>query len=275
MKTLQLIAAIIVLAFTATPALAEEAAAPEQQFNWQYNGDFTLSDHATVKVDGKHAIVTGDEAKKLLKTISDDNDVEGVEGIYVGEGQSFVVFESVKEGFVRFNDWDKIDAAEMLKGIQENVDANNAKHPDLPPLVITGWLKEPTLNKETNEVTWAIGATQNDKPLINTTTIVFGRHGYEKLTLVADSQADEPLLADAKQAFTFTEGSRYSDFKDGDKVAAYGAGALVATVAGAKVAAKLGLLAIALGFLKKAGFLVLLVPAFFRKLFKKKAPDVQ
>ena len=63
----------------------------------------------------------------------------------------------------------------------------------------------------------------------------------------------------------------YGDHADGDKIAAYGMAGMIAAGAGAKVAAKIGLLAIAAAFLKKAWILVFVVfggaISFVKKLF--------
>ena len=66
----------------------------------------------------------------------------------------------------------------------------------------------------------------------------------------------------------FNEGSRYADFNpDIDEVAAYGLGALVA----GKVAAKVGLFAMALLVLKKFWFVFLIAIGAVFKSFKRKS----
>jgi len=66
---------------------------------------------------------------------------------------------------------------------------------------------------------------------------------------------------------TFNSGFRYEEFDpDIDEVAAYGLGALIA----GKVAAKTGLIAAAIVFLKKFWFVFLLIPAALYRLFRGK-----
>lgn len=76
----------------------------------------------------------------------------------------------------------------------------------------------------------------------------------------------------------FDKGVAYTDYVEGDKIAAYGMAGMIAAGAGAKVAAKVGLLALALAFFKKAGFLVVVALAgalrFAKGLFKRnKTPN--
>ena len=65
----------------------------------------------------------------------------------------------------------------------------------------------------------------------------------------------------------------YGDYAKGDKIAAYGMAGMIAAGAGAKIAAKIGLLAIAVAFFKKAAILVLVVAGgvarFAKGLFRR------
>lgn len=81
----------------------------------------------------------------------------------------------------------------------------------------------------------------------------------------------EAAVPDVLSMVSFTEGNRYSDFNPSiDKVAAIGIGGLIA----GKLAAKAGVLALALVFLKKAGVLLLLPLVWLGKLFKgRRKPD--
>jgi uncharacterized membrane-anchored protein len=92
---------------------------------------------------------------------------------------------------------------------------------------------------------------------------VLARDGFERLIWVGAKKdaGENDLLKVAQASFAFPMGSRYGDFQAGDKVAEYGIAGLVASVLGAKVAAKLGLFALIAVFAKKIGVFVL-VPLF-------------
>jgi hypothetical protein len=67
----------------------------------------------------------------------------------------------------------------------------------------------------------------------------FGGHGYEEMTLVQESTdftADQAHAVATRiaDAYEFGSGSRYADFRDGDKVAAISAGGLIAAALGVK-----------------------------------------
>jgi uncharacterized membrane-anchored protein len=90
-----------------------------------------------------------------------------------------------------------------------------------------------------------------------------GRAGLNQL---AEINAVIPSVINTVQ---FDPKKRYSDYVDGDKMAAYGLAGMIAAGAGVKIAAKLGLLALGLGLLKnvdlailalKKGLIVFIVP---------------
>ena len=66
--------------------------------------------------------------------------------------------------------------------------------------------------------------------------------------------------------FIYSSGAQYTDYKSGDKVAAYGVGALVAGSLGIKGLAKTGALAVLAAFAKKLWFIILLPFIFLFRL---------
>jgi uncharacterized membrane-anchored protein len=117
---------------------------------------------------------------------------------------------------------------------------------------------------------WAIKLRDHENnPIVNFTTRILGRSGYMSATLVSDPvnlDRDIKSFKVALQDFDYINGERYAEFRDGDKIAAYGLGALVVGGAAAAVASKGGfkfLGALALAALAGIG-------AFFKKLFGRK-----
>ena len=143
---------------------------------------------------------------------------------------------------------------------------------------IIGWIQQPTLDRTTNTVYWAVAAREGDNNIVNSRALRLGRNGFELLTWVGDGNAYQPVGGDLDvmlRAFSFDPGSRYADFTSGDKVAAYTIAGLVATLAGAKlvkVAAAGGLLLL----LKKFGIFIFValagLLAKFKNLFRRKKP---
>jgi uncharacterized membrane-anchored protein len=83
----------------------------------------------------------------------------------------------------------------------------------------------------------------------------------------------EGVIPSVTKLVQFDKGMAYTDYVEGDKIAAYGMAGMIAAGAGAKIAAKVGLLAFALAFFKKAGVLVFIVFAaalrFAKGLFSR------
>ena len=107
--------------------------------------------------------------------------------------------------------------------------------------------------------TFSVTATDGDAtPLtgsatltVNVTTKILGRSGYTTAILVSNPETLDKDLIDFKIAlknFDYVSGEKYSEWKQGDHVAAYGLGALVLGGAAA-VASKKGFFAVILGFI--------------------------
>jgi len=182
---------------------------------------------------------------------------------------------------VKFDDWSDVDAAALLDGMKEGTEEDNKereKH-NVSPLTILGWRQTPTLDPGTKIVSWAINLRDGDTDTVNASVLIFSRYGHEPLVWAGDAKDDPNVFLNRMRAvYDFDAGARYGDFQPNDKVAEYGIATLVAGLVGAKVAAKFGLLALALVFLKKAWIIVLValsgVGAFIKRLFRKRSPAV-
>jgi uncharacterized membrane-anchored protein len=78
--------------------------------------------------------------------------------------------------------------------------------------------------------------------VVNYNTRILGRRGVTSVTVVADPEGLDEAVRDFKtviQNFSYVNGERYDEYKQGDKVAEYGLAALVAGGAAA-VAVKSG-----------------------------------
>jgi len=186
-----------------------------------------------------------------------------------------VTIEYEEDGYVSDEDANDIDYSDMLSQMKE--DTNNASEARVEQgydaISLVGWAAKPYYDQTTHKLHWAKEIKFGNQSLntLNYNIRVLGRKGVLVLNFIAGidqlgliNNQIETVLNIAE----FDEGQRYADFNpDIDKVAAYGIGALIA----GKVAAKLGLLATVLIFLKKFWILALLgVGGFFKNLFGKK-----
>ena len=105
--------------------------------------------------------------------------------------------------------------------------------------------------------------------------MILGREGYTDITFLFRENIAHLMPSEIDKVvknFIYSTGAQYSDYKSGDKVAAYGVGALVAGSLGIKGLAKTGALAVLAAFAKKLWFIILFPLIFlFRKLSPKKA----
>jgi len=179
-------------------------------------------------------------------------------------------------GYVK--DDEKIDADAILKTIRDSDAAGNEerKRLGLPPLYTEGWYILPHYDTQTKRLEWGIKLRSEGKINLNYTIRLLGRTGVMNATLVSSPESLDADVASFKATlagFDFNQGERYSEFKQGDRVAEYGLAALIAGGAAA-VATKKGLWAVIGGFLAAAWKLVIAgiiaLGAGLRSLFSKR-----
>jgi uncharacterized membrane-anchored protein len=279
--------ALLCLAGTA-PSWAQMT--PEQRreemgkIPWVRDGSHKLGESSsTLSLPRDHAAAFAADAVRF-ETLLGNGDLASkhVEAVVVNRRNEQVIFQSFNdEGYITLDDWKDVDAAAMLATIKDNTEKGNAEktRDGFSPVHVKGWLQQPTLDRDGNTVRWAIAADDGSTPIVNAVALRLGRRGFEKLTWVGDANA---YVAQGGEldlmlgSHTFDPGFRYADYVSGDKVAAYGVGALVATLVGAKLA-KIGLFAGLLVLLKKFGVIAVValggvLAKFRRTIFGQKQP---
>ena len=191
-------------------------------------------------------------------------------------GRWFVVFDFNSIGYVKDDEKDKLDADDMISSIREGTEAANEERQrrGWATMSIVGWRTPPFYDTRTNNLTWAITGSGQDGNVVNYSVRLLGRRGVMNVDLVLSPEevdAVVPAFEKVLGGFTFKPGSRYAEFVQGDKVAAYGLTALVAGGAGAALA-KSGLL----GKLWKAIVLgVVALIAAIKKMFGRGGSEPQ
>jgi uncharacterized membrane-anchored protein len=207
---------------------------------------------------------------------------DGVEAVAVSPGfEDEVVFRSTNDGYVSVDDWSEVQPSSMLTSISENTEEANRerRRQGMEEIHVLGWLQEPTLDRQTNTVYWALEGTTPRGRIVNSIALRLGRKGYEQLNWITDRSNYVPVggqLDIMLRAHSFDPGYQYSDHSPGDKTALYGIAGLVAVVAGAK-AVKAGAAVGLAVVLKKFGAILLgaLAIAFYRfkSLFRREPPS--
>ena len=159
-----------------------------------------------------------------------------------GKANWFGILKVVEEGYVK--DDEKIDADALLESLKEGNKVGNEKKKEkgLPIMLLEGWYFPPRYDNENKRLEWGTKLRSEDGKSItvNVTTKILGRSGYTSAILVTSPETLDKDLLDFKSTlknFEYVSGEKYSEWKQGDKVAAYGLGALVLGGAAAVAAA--------------------------------------
>ena len=222
---------------------AEEAHAKQvmQSLNWVQSGTAPIGNTAQFEVPEGYALLNPSDTKKLMELMK--NPSHGTEYLISPSDMSwFAVLEYEQTGYVK--DDDTIDPDALLASLREGTEAGNKERAarGWAPLTIVGWKFPPRYDAQSKRLEWAIDAQSEGVPVVNYNTRILGRHGVTSATVVADPQVLDEAVSDFKtvvQNFSYVNGERYDEYKQGDKVAEYGLAALVAGGAAA-VAVKSG-----------------------------------
>ena len=193
----------------------------------------------------------------------------------------FVIFEYEASGYVKDEEKSSLDAEKILATLREGQAAGNVerRRRGWDELEIGGWMREPYYDEETNNLTWSVAVLASGDTSVNHSVRLLGRGGVLKADLVSDPSGFAlamPTFTEVVDGTVFVPGQKYSEWRDGDKVAAYGLTALVAGGAGA-AAVKLGLFGKLWKLLAASAKLVVValvaVGAWLRKLFSGRSEE--
>lgn len=257
-----------------------QEANPLAELAWQRGpSEALIGDKATIKVPAGYVFLGAADTKKFME--ANHNVSSGQEYLLAPENlQWFSLFAFEPIGYVKDNE--TIDADAVLDTVREGTKQGNEerKRRGWSTMSIVGWRFKPQYDRDSKLLEWAFvgrdDATGSD--VINYNTRLLGRSGVMDVVLVSDPGILDTAAATLKTMLTggyqFAPGEKYSEFKQGDRVAEYGLAALVAGGAAA-VAAKKGVFAVIGAFLAAAWKFVLALVvgaiAWLKSLFRKKS----
>ena len=295
MQLRALAAAVIMTAvFAAAPALAQDSGAPgaeptaaEKAQVEKYKailaslhpmrGDVPIPGAAaTLHLGDGYYFLNATDAKRVL-TEGWGNPPEAVSntlGMIFPQGKAFTddtwgaVVTYQPDGYISDSDAKTADYSKLLHDMQSGEDDENKARKDkgFEPIHLVGWAQAPSYDPARHTVIWARELQFGDAPehTLNYDVRELGRRGVLSVNIIdkmSHLQAIRAAAAGLGGMAAFDPGSRYADYQSGvDKKAAYGIAGLVAAGAGVVLAQKLGLIGIALLFLKKG--IVLVIAAF-------------
>jgi uncharacterized membrane-anchored protein len=280
----------------AAPASADQGPYPETEdelraafaaLHWQSKpGSYQLpASHATVQLPAGQTLLLGADAERY-SWLTSGVEFPGTEAVltYDSDGaNSEVYYDWRDEGYVSDSDWEEVDGDALLAQYRDATEASNEERAanGMKPMHVVGWLEPPRYDQATRTVTYALELKDDESHWTNAVALRLGRAGYTEFTWVGSidlfkgASGRPDLLNQALAAHSFDQGYRYEDFKEGDKVAAYGVAGLVATALGVKFGK--GIIAAVIAFLvagKKilipaAAVAVVALARFGRRLFNR------
>lgn len=274
-----LFAALAIASLTSF-AQENEAFKKIQALDWKLSpSEGEIANRAKVKLDGGLRFLDDKNTNDFL-TLLGNLPRTNTFTVAKGDLQWFSVFSFLEEGYVK--DDETIDADALLAKLKENnlASAEERKKRGLPALHLEGWSIPPRYDSGTKRLEWAtLLRGDSGEKTVNFSTKILGRRGHMDVVLVSSPESLNQDIVEFKsmlKGFDYIGGERYSEWTQGDKVAAYGLGALVLGGAAA-VATKKGLWAV-LGGLIAAGWKVLAglavaALAGVGSIFKKKKTD--
>jgi uncharacterized membrane-anchored protein len=262
---------------------ASDPAAERQAFIEKMRALDWVKGPTTVAVEGNSKLVIPDQyvfldARNTTRFLELQHNLGDGREVMVAPGNMewMAYLEFSAEGYVK--DDEKIDAAALLKTLQQNTANSNEQRRSRgwSELRLVDWATPPVYNTSTKRLEWATILDSKDGRAVNFSTKILGRRGYTSVIMVTDPvnlQAAETSLDHVLTGYGFNSGESYADWRSGDKVAKYGLAALI--VGGvAAVAAKKGLFSVLAGFLAVAWKFIMVgvvaAMAWIRKLFSKK-----
>lgn len=258
----------------ASAALAQQSPAEMiAALNWQVAPAVGhVSDKAEMKLTGSLQFLDAPNTDNFLKANGNLSQKTSYTIVNAnGKANWFAILQYIDEGYVK--DDEKIDADALLTSLKEgNVQINEAKRKQgLPTMTLMGWYFPPRYDSVSKRLEWGTSLRDDATKSItvNVTTKILGRGGYTAAILVSGPESMETDLIDFKQAlknYDYVNGEKYREWKEGDKVAAYGLGALVLGGAAAVATKKGGFKLLWVAVLAAASA----VWAGIKKLFGKK-----
>lgn len=270
------IALILPCLVFAAPASEEDRMEAMQALKWQEGPSLaTIADKAVLKTTADLLFIDEQNSKRFLE-LTGNIPEDGNYIIYNRKDGWWAVFQFDPSGYVKDNE--KIDADALLKNLKENDAPSNKERQRLgiAEIYTDGWSVPPHYDEVSKRLEWGVRLRSNSHVSVNYTVRILGRSGVTSATLVSSPDKLASNVESFKSVlpgFEYKSGEKYSEFKQGDRIAEYGLAALVAGGAAA-VATKKGLWGV-LGAFLAATWKVLAgagvaVFAGVRSLFRRK-----
>jgi uncharacterized membrane-anchored protein len=208
-----------------------------------------LGDRATISVPEGFMFLDRSATRAFLEqnqNIPDGDELGTVLRIMPNDDFWFAVFSYSESGHIDNSDRNSLEPDPLMKVMMEGNRQSNEqrKKRGWSALTLQGWHQPPFYDAATDNLTWSTRLSSDNAPVINHSVRLLGRTGLMSAQLVADVAGIDEATTEFNSVlgtYSFNEGHRYAEFRQGDKLAGYGLAALIAGGAGA-AAVKTGLL---------------------------------
>ena len=228
----------------AYPKTEKELDAAYAALQWQNKaGPYALrASHATVQLPAGQMLLLGADAERY-SWLTSGLEFPGTEAVLTYDSDNAngdVYYDWRGEGYIADSDWDDVDGDALLAQYREVTESSNKERVKngAAPIQVVGWLETPHYDKATRTVTYAMELKDDRGGWANAVALRLGRTGYTEFTWVGSteqfkgSRGRPDLLNQGLAIHAFDAGYRYEDFRDGDKVAAYGIAGVMAAALG-------------------------------------------
>ncbi len=270
------------------PAAAAEPPSPREiaaNSLVQRDGTHDLGSKARIVIAEGFAYLDAADTKKLLTEVwGNPPDVgahalgaivpKGVSPLAEDSWAAIITYED--EGHVADDDAASINYTDLLKEMQDGTAEENKEREKAGygTVTLVGWAQEPKYDKAEHKLFWAkqLKFSGEQADTLNYSIRALGREGVLQVNVIGgmnqlkDINAKVPAML---SMVSFTEGNRYADYKEGDKLAAYGIAGLIA----GGVAAKAGLFKLLLGAWKLIAVGVVALGGAVWRLFGARKAD--
>ena len=228
--------------------------------------------NGSIKIDKEEFFLEGDDVNQYSYWTWGTPDSSQMFIKHTNGNQIFIQF--IDSGYVKMDDWKNVDTKAMIKEMNDDAKTwvEHSKEKNIAYATNLSWVMKPQLDNQKNMVYYAYKVEwSNDEVSLESKSLVLGRSGYAEITFVTPYKENVSLKTvsnnnkDKASTFEFESEKTYSEYKTGDKIAAVGIGALLATTLGVKALSP-GLLATLGKLLAKFWFILLLPFVFIGKL---------
>ncbi|MCX6869124.1 MAG: DUF2167 domain-containing protein [Verrucomicrobia bacterium] len=230
---------------------------PMDRLSWiQGPTNVSLTGRATLKIPKGFRFLEAKGAQEFLKKTGNRPSGQETGLLMHTQDEWWVILEFEEIGYVKDDEKKELDADKLIASYRQGSESMNEARQErgTPPIRIVGWHVAPNYNDITKNLEWSVEAESGGEKFVNYNVRLLGRKGVTKVTLIEDRthvDATLPLFREILRSHQYSSGESYAEYRQGDRIAQYGLGALVLGGAAA-AAAKFGLFAPLILFIKKA-----------------------